>query len=62
MTEFQKANTTVLNDKTYSTALDEDGHVLVIVQQSPRIWRVAPPKDRAKVLAGLNVPVLQVVR
>jgi hypothetical protein len=62
MTEIQKARTTTLNNRTYGTVLDAAGQIVVIAQKSPLIWRVASPKDRAKVLAGLNLPVLQVVR
>lgn len=51
--------TIVLNGKTYSRVLDVDGLVLVIVQQSRMIWRVASPAASVNVLAGFFVAPLR---
>ena len=48
-----------LANRTYTVAPDCTGALLVLRQQSPLIWRVAPEAMRAKVLSGLRMPVLR---
>lgn len=51
-----------LNGTVYAVVLDMRGRRLVIERRSPRLWRVADPRTTLRVLAGLSVPMLRLVR
>lgn len=47
-----------LNAQTYDIVRDMSDEPLVIVQRSPRMWRVADPVVTRAVLDGVRVPAV----
>ena len=48
-----------LAGQTYAVVMTVDGQQIVIVQRGPAMWRVARAVDAARVLAGLQLRIVQ---
>lgn len=51
-----------LKGRVYTTVRDLSGAVLVIVQSSASMWRVASARDAVGVMRGLKICPLRVVK